>query len=132
MIRRSETLPDPRSTDSAGTLIQVFNSEPSWTKQRRQLREILIKELKKLGYIKFVTNIRNFALCGVGDSILYQVPPTKTGHLKPFRGKHVRIVCIARDRKSTIMAGPYLPEPIKIRFLCSARFLGAGLGCYYP
>jgi len=57
------------------------------------LKAKLINLLKANGYIFFVSNYTHYVTSRVFDSYLYNVPVKKRGHLSPFRGQKVRIIC---------------------------------------
>ncbi len=108
MIDANDTFPDPKD-DDVGVLLTAVQTGGSWTKQRLEARDALVRKLTELNYLAFTGNKMMFRLSGVGDSILYRVPMAKTGHLKPFRGLLVRLVCVrsAERLNFVIMAGQY-------------------------
>jgi hypothetical protein len=94
MITEEEILVDDIK-DEAGKLLQKVQSIPTWTKERRKLHQEAVELLKRQPHKEFTSNKLHFGLKGVGHSINYQVPINKTGYLRDYRGKKVRLVCIA-------------------------------------
>jgi len=115
MINENEIIKDPLD-DAAGPMLAALKKEKTWTKSRRAIRDNLVRILKKHKYMEFDANKKGFCLSGIGDSMLYQVPVKKTGHLLPFRGKLVRIVCTGYvgDFTYTLMVGKYKKKNAKI------------------
>jgi hypothetical protein len=91
---------DPRAMisdgpfDLIGAQIERIARIPNWTPKKQKLRERLEKMVIFQGYIGFEADYRDYHVTRVGQSFLYGVPVRKKGHLAPFSGKRVRIVCI--------------------------------------
>ena len=81
-------------TDTVDLAVQQFNSIPSWTGEKRRLREELDALCAREGYAGFEADPRDYAVHRVGQSFLYDVPEGKRGRLAKFCGKRVRIVCL--------------------------------------
>ena len=77
------------------------------------LKAKLINLLKANGYIFFVSNYTHYVTSRVFESYLYNVPVNKRGHLSPFRGQKVRIVCTESGRhfRRGYMAGVVRESP---------------------
>jgi len=93
MITESTMLADDFSDDVL-EILKLLNSYSSWVKSKHQLVDKLHVLLTTKGYIFFhATNANRYRISSVGASYLYDVPLYKQGHLSPFRGQRVRIVC---------------------------------------
>ena len=93
VIAEAGILPDDVA-DTVGSAVQQFNSIPSWTGEKRRLREKLDALCARHGYIGFEGDPRDYAVHRVGQSFLYDVPEGKRGRLAKFCGKRIRIVCL--------------------------------------
>lgn len=109
MIDLDHIVEDPMD-DEVGLLIPPVISGTTWNAERFQKRDKLFQKLKARKYYSFVGNFQRYRLQRVGQSYLYQVPLTKKGHLKQFRGKLIRIICVGRRMTdSSLMAQVYRP-----------------------
>ena len=94
--------------DEVGQLVKAIQKIPTVTKEKKAL----VAELQNLaanhGYVTFSAGNHRWHVGKVGESYLYQVPEHKLGHLAQFRGKLVRVVCIASGTRwiRTYMTGP--------------------------
>ena len=94
--------------DEVGELVKAIKQIPTGTNEKRAL----VAELQSLaanhGYVTFSAGNHRWHVGKVGESYLYRVPENKLGHLSQFRGKLVRVVCIASGTRwiRTYMAGP--------------------------
>lgn len=80
--------------DEVLEILKSLNSHSTWTKEKRQLADELIRLLTSKNYVYFhVTNPHRYRVSTVGASYLYDVPLYKQGHLAKFRGQRVRIIC---------------------------------------
>ena len=79
--------------DPIGRILGALRTGETWTKGRLILKAELIFEMKSSNYIMLSGKKKEFSINKVGKSIIYRVPTTKTGYLKPFRDKTLRIVC---------------------------------------
>ena len=97
--------------DDIGAIITRLRNRTTWTREAERNRTELCKLLKKHKYIYFRGHPYRYGLTTmttVGQSYIYAVPPNKRGHLKPFRGKDVRIVVVDSGRYDRgLMAGIY-------------------------
>jgi len=88
--------------DEVLEILKSLNSHSAWSKEKRQLADELIHLLTSKGYVYFhVTNPHRYRVSTVGASYLYDVPLYKQGHLAPFRGQRVRIVCTHSGKNAT-------------------------------
>lgn len=91
---------DPRAMiadgpfDLIGAQIAQMMRIPNWTPKKQRLRDRLERMATLHGYIGFDADYRDYQVTRVGQSFLYDVPVRKRGHLAPFAGKRVRIVCV--------------------------------------
>ena len=101
------TIEDPK-TDRIGLIIKELQSIPTFTKVKRSVLERLMVQLNQSGYKIFNGKANRYGFGPIGASYLYLVPDDKRGHLEPYRGKLVRLVCVGSgifDRE--IMVGEY-------------------------
>ena len=107
MIAEEFKLPDSIQ-DDVNILRKKMLSLNSWNKEKYKLKESLKKLLLSKKYIYFAaTNPERYRLGSIGDSYLYDVPLYKRGHLKKFRGKRIRLICMHAAGHATriLMAG---------------------------
>jgi len=105
MFKLEDKISDPKS-DDIGLILDQILAISTYTKIKKQLHHTLIRLLEKKGYVSFVGHPSKYHLSVVGDSCLYKVPLNRRGHLKIFRGKAVRIVCVRSGRYDRLlMAG---------------------------
>ena len=100
-------LPDPL-TDSAGILISALQCRTEWGDEQIGVLEQLIDMLGRKRYITFAGHPARYHLTQIGRSCLMDVPANERGHLRAFRGKRIRLVCVSLgrlDRK--LMAGVF-------------------------
>ena len=81
------------SNDEIHDSIKVLTALTARNKTKINLKAKLINLLKANGYIFFVSNYTHYVTSRVFESYLYNVPVNKRGHLSPFRGQKVRIIC---------------------------------------
>ena len=84
---------DPRS-DEVGRLLRAMEKFRSWVRERVDLKRQVMSIMMSGDHAHFEADKRRFLLTKVGSSMLYRVPEHKTGHLAPFRGRLVRVVCV--------------------------------------
>ena len=73
--------------------IKVLKTLTIRNKIKINLKAKLINLLKENSYIFFESNHTHYLTSRVFESYLYNVPVKQRGHLSPFRGQKVRIVC---------------------------------------
>ena len=94
MIEPKNMYEDLRS-DETGKAINALREIPKWTKEKHDLKRALMKVLLEQNYRSWARTRAYFRMCGgIGFSYLYDVPLTKNGHFKPYRGKLVRLVYV--------------------------------------
>ena len=103
--------------DDIGELLLKINRRKTWTAEVERHRTELCKLLVKRKYIYFRGHPYRYGLTTmtrVGQSYIYAVPLNKRGHLKPYRGKDVRIVVVDSGRYDRgLMAGIYKSKQLK-------------------
>jgi len=111
MIADSEMIADDFSDDISMILNDIRRLN-SWTAKKAQLRSDLVSLLRRHRYIEFSGSPYRYSANRVGDSYLCDVPLYKQGFLKKFRGKRIRVVCVASGRFTReYMAGAIGPTP---------------------
>ena len=101
------TIEDPK-VDQIGLVIKELQAIPTFTRAKRDVLERLLELLKHSGYKMFNGKAARYGFGPIGASYLYQVPEDKRGHLEPYRGRLVRLVCVGSgifDRN--IMVGEF-------------------------
>ena len=100
-------LPDT-TDDIIGALIARIGRIPTWTAEKQRLSANLVRLMRRFGYVSIQTNYLRYRLTRIGQSCQFEVPADRTGHLKPYRGQRVRVVCISAGPRSTrtMLAGP--------------------------
>jgi hypothetical protein len=73
--------------------IKVLKALTIRNKAKINLKAKLISLLKANGYIFFESNYTHYLTSRVFESYLLNVPVKQRGHLSPFRGQKVRIIC---------------------------------------
>jgi hypothetical protein len=87
------TIEDPKA-DQIGLVIKELQSIQTFTRAKRDVLERLLELLKISGYKMFNGKAARYGFGPIGASYLYQVPEDKRGHLEPYRGRLVRLVCV--------------------------------------
>ena len=107
MIDPQLQFPDPL-TDNAGILIKALQDRTTWSAEQKGLLEQLIEMLGRKHYITFVGHPARYHLTQIGQSCLMDIPANKRGHLRAFRGKRIRLVCVSSERfERHLMAGVF-------------------------
>ena len=90
-----------------GELIRQVGDVPTWNTKKRSLVTQLIQTLSEAGYVIVNGHGVRYRVSHVGGSFLYNVPASQMGHLRRFRGKTVRVVCVKSGTRSdrTYMIG---------------------------
>ncbi len=94
-------------TGEIGETLKAVLEEGTWTKRKRQLVAELRQHLEVSGYVEINGHGVRYVVSHVGGSFIYRVPVSQHGHLRPFRGKTVRVVCTGSGSRSyrTYMVG---------------------------
>lgn len=80
--------------DEVGRRLERIARIPTHTAEKRLLVSELIKFAAESGYIKFSAGNHRWHIGRIGESYLYCVPEHKSGYLRRFRGRWVRVVCV--------------------------------------
>jgi len=109
MIPGSETLQDVVD-DAVRPYLSAFQCAAKNSVAKSEAKAELLSVLERHRYIQFIGHYWRYLAASVGDSYLYDVPMNKRGHLKAFRGRQVRVLCIesgdCRDRVYMVGAVP--------------------------
>jgi len=99
--------------DDIHNSIKVLKALTIRNKKKINLKAQLINLLKANGYIFFVSNYTHYVTSRVFESYLYDVSVKQRGHLSPFRGQKVRIICTesGRNFRRGYMAGVVQESP---------------------
>ena len=89
--------------DNIGKILKQLLEIPTYTKAKKLLHLELIELLKKGGYYEFVGHPSKYHLSRVGESCFYDVHPNRRGHLKKFRNKRVRLICVSSGRYDRLL-----------------------------
>lgn len=85
-------------TDEAGQLMNSMHKIQTWTRAKRDIFNKLIEHLQKNEHVYFRGHPDKYHLSVIGSSCFYNIPLNRRGHLKVFRGKLIRLVCVASGR----------------------------------
>ena len=108
-MKWSDVLPD-EGDDFIGTKLKQMRAIPTFTRQKQKLRHDLEVMSPYFGYVRFYAKAERFMLKRVEDSIQYDVPLNKRGHLQRFAGKRIRLIVLWSCRfDHVILAGPVNP-----------------------
>ena len=94
VIPEDDLWPDPKDDSIGKLLLELSGENVRKTRTLRAIKEDLSRLLEIDGYYSFTSSASKYLLSRVGESAIYAVPKDKNGHLKQFRGKIIRIVCI--------------------------------------
>jgi len=90
---------EPESFDGEiGVLLKEILRIPTATSQKIALIKTLKEAGSNSGYVMFKGFSHNYHLSKVGYSYIYDVPENKRGHLSPFRGERVRVICVGSGK----------------------------------
>ncbi len=94
-------------------LLAEFHEVATWTQEKHFLRDRLEEFLLANGYDWHHGKTAPFyGLTGIGNDRVEHIPSDRRGHLQPYRGKAVRIICIGSGRfERTYAVGPTSRHP---------------------
>lgn len=105
MIPIQHKLPDA-PTDLVGAMVAKLQEVSRWTSEKKRRHSDLMRLLDRYGYVQICANYGAYHLNRIGQSCQYDVPETRRGTLKLFRGDRVRLVCVGhRGTSRVLMAG---------------------------
>ncbi len=104
---RSSEILEENFAGEVGECLRAVLKEEGWTKHKRELVAELKTCLEGNGYVEVNGHGVRYVVSHVGGSFIYRVPEKQQGHLRPFRGKTVRVVCTGSGTRSyrTYMVG---------------------------
>jgi len=82
--------------DYVANLLAEFNTIPTWTSAKKKLQEQLYQLLRDQDYFFFTGSVHTYQISRFGDSVIFDVPENKTGNLKIFRAKRIRMICLEK------------------------------------
>ena len=92
--------------DDVSVFLKELCQRTKWTQVQKDLLVKTIQVLNAKKYMSFEGHPSKYHLYTIGESCLYLIPDNRRGHLKVFRGKKVRLVCVESGRFTrTLMAG---------------------------
>jgi hypothetical protein len=71
----------------------------TWTAQKFELFAKFKQLARRMGYVLFTADVRDYLLYGSGNSCLVDVPLNQKGALKRFAGKRIRLVCGGKSNR---------------------------------
>ena len=93
--------------DEISEEIRRLNALTKWTSEKWKLLESLISRLESLQYQQFVLKEHRYKAGVIGNSFIYKVSEKRRGLFAPYRGKSVRVICVASGRfDRTVMVKP--------------------------
>ncbi len=106
MIKIEEIIEDDKIDEIGNKISQVQSLVPG-SKDKREAIVELCDMMRDCKYAEFDSDAKNYAVIRVGESFICDVPLNKTGHLKSFRGRRIRVVCVGSGKynKRSYMAG---------------------------
>lgn len=105
----TETLKSITDTtnDEVSKLITKLNKVTNWTSEKKSLLKELVKLLENLNYKTFILKEHRYQVGKVGNSFIFEIADNRRGLFAPFRGKSVRVICVASGRfDRTVMVKP--------------------------
>ena len=97
-VKLEQQIPD-NLTDDVGLCLQKMRSVSTWTAQKFELFAKFKQLARRMGYVLFTADVRDYLLCGSGNSCLVDVPLNQKGALKRFAGKRIRLVCGGKSNR---------------------------------
>ena len=94
VIPEGDLWPDPKNDPIGKILLELSGVGGVTTIRAISLRKELSRLMEIEEYYSFSSTASKYLLSSVGESAIYAVPKDKKGHLKRFRGKIVRLVCV--------------------------------------
>ncbi len=100
-------------SDEVGKVLASVADIPTMTAEKKALIVKARAMMEQEGYLTYKGRYlamdagTHSRVLGVGDSCCMNVPANKRGNLEPFRGKLIRIACVAngKGRSKVYMAG---------------------------
>lgn len=95
-IPAADSKPDDLNDLIAAKLRRLWHAQQSasgWSGECERHRRDVERICELNGYVGLSVDPRDYLVHIVGQSLLYDVPADKRGHLAPFAGKRIRVVC---------------------------------------
>ena len=87
-----------KTNDEVSKLITKLNKVPNWTSEKQLLLKELVKLLENLNFKILILKEHRYKVGKVGNSFIYEISNKRRGLFAPFRGKSVRVICVASGR----------------------------------
>lgn len=87
-----------KTNDEVSKLITKLNKVSNWTSEKQLLLKELVKLLENLDFKILILKEHRYKVGKVGNSWIYEISGNRRGLLAPFRGKLVRVICVASSR----------------------------------
>jgi hypothetical protein len=84
--------------DAISKLITKLNTHPNWTSEKQSILKELVKLLENLNFKMLILKEHRYKVGKVGTSCIYEVSDNRRGLFALFRGKSVRVICVASGR----------------------------------
>jgi hypothetical protein len=97
MANTLNAIPDNVQDEISKILFQLKRI-PSWTSEKQHILKDLISFLEKSHYKQIILKEHRYGVGKVGNSFIFEISPNRRGHFSPFRGKSVRVICVASGR----------------------------------
>jgi len=89
---------EDKTNDEVSKLLIKLNNVPNWTAEKQSILKELLLLLEYMDYKMLILKEHRYKVGKVGNSFIYEVAENRRGLFAPFRGKSVRVVCIASGR----------------------------------
>lgn len=106
MANSLEIFPDTTEDEITADLIRL-NSMTSWNSEKTNHLKSIIGLLKNNGYEQLFLKENRYHVGRVGNAYCYKISDKRRGLFAKFRGKTVRVICVASGRfDRTVMVKP--------------------------
>jgi hypothetical protein len=98
---------EDNTNDDLSKLLSDFNLLTHWNLQKQNFLKELISHLESSNYKLLILKEHRYKVGKVGNSFIYEISDKRRGLFAPFRGKSVRVICVASGRfDRTVMVKP--------------------------
>lgn len=84
--------------DEITKMLTKLNGIPNWTSEKQQILKDLMTSLEKIHYKQLILKEHRYQVGKVGNSFIFEISDNRRGLFAPFRGKSVRVICVASGR----------------------------------
>jgi hypothetical protein len=106
MTNTLNAIPDNIKDEITKILFQL-KSISSWKSEKKDILKELIITLEKNHYKQLVLKEHRYQVGKVGNSFIYEIANNRRGLFAPYKGKSVRVICVASGRfDRTVMVKP--------------------------